>query len=348
MVDSFDFSKWAVVSHKDDSGLGRLATDLRSILGLGYRIVAPSNRIEGHPLEGPRERLLDPAFSDDELGSTLSGLEGIIFPECVNRWHPRLYAIGKSLGLKIVCIPMWEWFQGRDQEWRDCDLLVCHSQWTENIVRSYGWQKTVRIPPTVDLSQFPKRAIEGPARLFVHNAGIVNPDDRKGTRDSILAFRKVKRKDITLIVRMQNKVPLPQLDRRIEVIVDNLAQPGDLYSTGDVAIQPSKLEGLGLMVIEPLSCGIPVITTDYPPMNEYVQSKEMLVRKRWFKRKGFPTNWVKHAHLRLPDVNDIARKIEWCASNDLAEISKINREFAQANLMPEHLKQSWSEALSNL
>ena len=126
------------------------------------------------------------------------------------------------------------------------------------------------------------------ARAFIHNAGLVNEDDRKGTRDSILAFRKVKRKDISLIVRMQKAVPLPELDERIKVQVGNLADPKELYATGEVAIQPSKLEGVGFMVIEPLCSGMPVITLDYPPMNEYVRMPELLVRRNGLKERVFP------------------------------------------------------------
>ena len=42
----------------------------------------------------------------------------------------------------------------------------------------------------------------------------------------------------------------------------NLKDPADLYKEGDAAIQPSRMEGLGFMVLEPVCCGMPVITTD--------------------------------------------------------------------------------------
>jgi glycosyltransferase involved in cell wall biosynthesis len=342
-----DFSNWAVVSYKDDSGLGRQATDLLSVLGLGRRIVVPSQHIEGHSLREANEMLLAPTFSDDQVKSILTGLEGIIYPEC-NRWHPRLLIIAKELGLKTVCVPNWEWFDGKDEQWRYCDLLVCHSQFTQSVVRRYGWHNTVFIAPTVDLSKFPARHISGCARSFVHNAGLVNPDDRKGTRDTILAFKKVKRQNISLLVRMQKEAPLPELDGRIMVSVGNLDDPKELYGSGDVAIQPSKMEGVGFMVLEPLCSGIPVITLDYPPMNESIRIRELLVRKRWFKRKAFPTHWIKHAHLRLPDLNDLARKIEWCVDNDLTAISEANRKFAETTFSPDKLKKEWLNALAQI
>ena len=49
-------------------------------------------------------------------------------------------------------------------------------------------------------------------------------------------------------------------------------QPADLYSEVDVAVAPSRFEGLGYGVLEPLVFGVPVLTTDTPPMREYVRS----------------------------------------------------------------------------
>jgi glycosyltransferase involved in cell wall biosynthesis len=342
-----DMSRWAVVSYKDDTGLGREAMVLRKILGLGYHLVSPSKQIEGLPLHGPNEILLERDCPEDTLRAMLDKLEGIIFFES-NYWHPQLLSMAKELGLKLVCAPNWEWFDGKDAQWRFCDLFVCYSRFTQKIVTSYGWHKTAFIPAPLKLNDFPKRHISGPARLFIHNAGLVNEDDRKGTRDTIIAFKRVKRKDISLIVRMQKEVELPELDERIKIIVGNLKEPYDLYASGDVAIQPSKMEGVGFMVLEPLCAGMPVITLDYPPMNEYVKSPELLVRKQWFKRKALPSHWIKHAHLRLPDLGDLSRKIAWCAENDLVSIAASNRKFAEETFAADIQKKKWMDALSQL
>ncbi len=342
-----DLSRWAVVSYKDDTGLGREAIVLRTILKLGYHLVSPSKQIEGLPLEGAAEILLDRDCPESELRAILGKLEGIIFFES-NFWHTQLLPVAKELGLKIICAPNWEWFNGEEEQWRYCDLFVCYSQFTENIVHSYGWLKTVVIPAPLDLTRFPKRLIAGPARQFIHNAGLVNEDDRKGTRDTILAFKQVRRQDISLVVRMQKEAELPEVDERIQVIVGNLKEPRALYETGDVAIQPSKMEGIGFMVLEPLCSGMPVITLDYPPMNEYVKTPELLVRKQWFKRKALPSHWIKHAHLRLPDLGDLAKKIAWCADHDLSAIAASNRQFAEQTFAPEMLKTKWLDALRQL
>ena len=44
------------------------------------------------------------------------------------------------------------------------------------------------------------------------------------------------------------------------------------YNTADVYLYPSRLDGIGLSLPEALSCGLPVITTDSSPMNEFVDT----------------------------------------------------------------------------
>lgn len=109
----------------------------------------------------------------------------------------------------------------------------------------------------------PKRQITGKAKIFFHNAGLMDEDDRKGTKDTVLAFNKVKNKDIRLIVRSQRSLPFLIEDNRIDFRIGNLESVSDLYNEGDVAIQPSKMEGNGFSIIEAKASGVPVITTNY-------------------------------------------------------------------------------------
>ena len=344
----FDFSKWAVLARKDDTGFGRQAADIRSVLGIRYHFVCPSDRMPGRPPEGLDEAWLRPDFPEKQLCDLLSKVKGIIFFETYATWHPALLTVAKKLGVKTVCVPTWEWFRGEDPMWKLCDFFACPTKFTVGIVTSYGWKNARYVPWPLDLTQFPARKIQGAARLFIHNAGLVDRDDRKGTRDAIRAFKKVKQDDLRLIVRMQKEVPLPKLDSRIDVQVGNLARPEQLYETGDVAIQPSKMEGIGFMVIEPLCVGMPVITTNYPPMNEFVRQPEMLAKLKWFRRRAFANDWVKHSHLRLPQISDLARKIQWCADNDLTRISSENRRFGESLFDPQQLRQAWADCIRTL
>jgi glycosyltransferase involved in cell wall biosynthesis len=342
-VDSF-FSRWAVHAHKDDTGFGRQASDIRAVLGIGYHLVIPSERLTDHHVDGINEHWLPNDASENQVRKLLAGLDGIIFFERHN-WHPLILRVARELGVATVCVPNWEWFKGDAPEWKFCDFFACPSKFTDKIVRSYGFTNSSYLTWPIDLAKFPTRYVTGPARNFIHNAGLVDRDDRKGTRDTIEAFCRLTRQDVRLTVRLQEEVPLPNIDDRVEVIIGNLDNVADLYSTGDICVQPSKMEGIGFMVLEPACAGIPVITTDYPPMNEFIHQPELRCRTRWRKRRAFATQWVRHAHLKLPRISDLTRRMEWAAENDMSEISKSNREWAESTFDPQVLRSMWAKAL---
>jgi glycosyltransferase involved in cell wall biosynthesis len=343
-----DLKNWAVVGFKDDTGLGRLAADLISILGIGHHLVVPSERLPTHALDPSCDILLDPNLPECNLPTqVLYGLEGLIILER-SSWYPSLLRLAKSLGIYTIGVPMWEWFKGDDERWRYCDLFVCPTHMAVNVLKQYGFENSQYIPVPLNIHSLPHREVNGPARLYVHNGGLIDRDDRKGTRDAIAAFKMTKRKDIRLLVRLQKSEPLPELDDRIQVEIGNVGNHGDLYREGDVALQPSKMEGVGYMVIEPFASGLPVITTDYPPMNEYIQTKELLVKTQLGTRPAYPSSWIKHAHMSLPDINALAKTIDWCAEHDMAEFSRQNRQRAEILFDPFALKQKWQEAIASI
>lgn len=339
-----DFSRWGVVSFKDATGLGRMAVDARNVLGIGRHLVMPSERLAALPPNGVDEIAISKEASDSGIERAISGLQGLLLLERAH-WTRNLVPVAKRSGLKLVAVPMWEWFRGDDPLWSDVDFFACPHALAIETVRAYGFNRAKELPWPLDWRGFPERKISGSARLFIHNAGLVDHDDRKGTRDTIKAFLKTRRRDIHLIVRMQNEVPLPTVDERVELQFGNVADPGALYAEGDVAIQPSKMEGLGFMALEPVCAGMPVITTDYPPMNHWVRQSEMRCAVHSGKARAFATQWIKQAHLKLPDVRDLMRKIEWCADNDLGRFSRENRTWAESALDPLRLKELWRETL---
>lgn len=339
-----DFSKWAVVAHKDDSALGRMAQDAMEVLGAGKHLVVPSERFWDKPTAGPKEILFEPGAPREEIETLLSGLEGVIFFER-NNWHPDLLSLAQKMEIMTVGVPMWEWFRADDERWGLCNLLACPNEYCLRVLRKHRIDNAVMLPWALDLDRVPRREITGPARLFIHNAGVIDADDRKGTEDTVKAFGRVRRTDIKLIVRSQKKTKLQEKDKRVDLREGNLEEQKDLYAEGDVAIQPSRMEGLGFSILEAVCSGMPVITTNYPPMNEYVEDKELLVRTRWFKRKAFSSKWVSQAHLKLPNIGGIARAIEWCAGNDMAGISRRNRAWAEDVFAKERIKKLWTETL---
>jgi glycosyltransferase involved in cell wall biosynthesis len=123
---------------------------------------------------------------------------------------------------------------------------------------------------------------------------------RKPIKQVTKAFRRFKDPDAKLIVKGQVERELDTLSRaaarddRVEVVLADL--PADehlrLFASADVCVAPSRWEGLGLHLYEAMALGLPVITNDFPPMNEVIRDGDngLLVgsRRRGRARSGIP------------------------------------------------------------
>ena len=114
--------------------------------------------------------------------------------------------------------------------------------------------------------------------VFFHSAGM-NPY-RKGTDLLIKSFSKLNHSKSKLVIHTQinlNKF-FPEIKKiitelskngRLEIINKTVTSPG-LYHRGDIYVYPTRLEGIGLSIAEANACGMPVITTNNPPMSEFI------------------------------------------------------------------------------
>lgn len=341
LIDS-EFRNWAVVSYNDDTGLGRMAEDARAVLGIGHQLVIPSRRMKTKPLRDG-DFLLTGENAASDLMAFLAERDGILVLEKAD-WTDELLPVARQLGLTIAAVPMWEWFRAEDPSWQFCDLFICPNRKCYEVVRAFGYDNAVQLPWPLNLARLPHRRVTGPAQTFIHNGGLMDHDDRKGTRDAIRAFGRRANRETRLIVRLQAAAELGDVREGIEVQIGNVPDVADLWKEGDVAIQPSKMEGIGFGILEPVCSGVPVITLDAAPMNEY--AAELLVEPRWFKRKAFASQWVSQAHLRIPSQRGLARTIDLAANIDLEEISLRQRAWAEETFDPATLRAQWARAHS--
>ncbi len=115
-----------------------------------------------------------------------------------------------------------------------------------------------------------------PVRLFFPGGFL---SKRKPIRLLLRAFSEVDDPRLELLVKAQ--VPrraafldeMAERDSRIRVMRDDL--PTDehlrLFASCHACVAPSRWEGLGLHLYEAMAFGLPVVTTDIPPMNEIVR-----------------------------------------------------------------------------
>lgn len=243
------------------------------------------------------------------------------------------------------------------------DFLLCN---TLRHFSAFQWHpRAFYIPWGTDLQLFPfggAPAVQQGQVTFFHSAG-VSPE-RKGTDLLLQAFDRV-RGAARLVLHAQVDVGamFPQLNPlmerlaasgRLTLIEKTVPAPGG-YHLGDVYVYPSRLDGIGLTIAEALACGLPVITSDSPPMNEVVSDESgRLVRvERWHTRADgyyWPCGTVSLDHLveqmqfyvdrpsELPRYKSVAREhaerhLDWSRNSaELPELFKRVKRSADAEV----------------
>lgn len=195
--------------------------------------------------------------------------------------HKHLLSECRSRSIRTVCIPNAEWLPPACGGWAQfVDLHIapnmnCFRQIHKNLPRS------VYMPWPVDTEAFPFRVRER-AHTYLYIAGNGGINSRKGTDiiHKAATMLAAKKHPARFIVYTQSDKHAHH-DKKHSKYHQQSAWPSnvevrgmtptqaELYREGDVFLAPSRWEGIGLQLLEAQACGLPLITTNGPPMNEY-------------------------------------------------------------------------------
>ena len=220
-------------------------------------------------------------------------LDAVIFNE-YNQWGndgQNLVAEAKALGAKAYGWLVLEKL-GDAEDYKDYDSLIASTVTHTRVLRRIKARNFTYIPYSIDLTEFPdvntkdERDEKKPFTFF-HPGGYLGVRERKNTKAVIEGFMKLNNENTKLVITTQQKINMAAPQDNIVIIEEDL--PRDellkLYREADAVVLPSKWETIGLPILESLASGIPVITTNTPPMNEFVKEglngylcKTMVVR----------------------------------------------------------------------
>lgn len=154
------------------------------------------------------------------------------------------------------------------------DFLICNTKRHYSVFKEHP--QCYYVPWGTDTNLFKPEKKLNEKITFFHSAGMSN---RKGTTFVIDAFIKGNLHQYSKLILHTQKDFEKNFDYNvtelkkynIEVIEKTVTAPG-LYYLGDIYVYPTMLDGLGLTMYEALSSGMPVITTNHPPMNEVINN----------------------------------------------------------------------------
>lgn len=188
-----------------------------------------------------------------------------------------------------ACISNWE-FGGVDgvptsfvDVFRQFDLVIAKSAWTAEQFRSAvkGTVPVVSMPLGVDMDEFspqgdvyalPPEIADKITLLYVGGT------DKRHGLDIALKIIDALPEHVHLVAKLSTDYPDASLKHeRITFIRENLPGLAPLYRACDVFLQPARGVGTSLPTMEAIACGMTVISSKLPPIQEYatIQMREI-------------------------------------------------------------------------
>jgi glycosyltransferase involved in cell wall biosynthesis len=213
-----------------------------------------------------------PTDGFESIDTWLSGLDVVFSIE--RSYISCLWLVAKHHRVRVVVMPNAEWLDPAAHGLHFVDTFIAPTEACGCYLEHLGFANRVTyIPHVIDTERFaftPRTRAE----VFVHCRGWGGVQQRKGTDLVLAAARRCP--DVPFVIRYQkwdDDTPIPPNVN----LIGASAEPEEQYTLGDVAIQPSRWEGAGLQLLEAMSCGLPTIVADGPPMNEYPSTRALCV-----------------------------------------------------------------------
>ncbi|HEY9673874.1 MAG TPA: glycosyltransferase family 4 protein [Waterburya sp.] len=220
-----------------------------------------------------------------------------------------------SLALQAIQEPV-EKLKRKEQEIQLADHIFVPSSFVKTSLLEVGVtpEKISVIPFGAPIDYFQPRPKEDQVFrvLFV---GRVGP--RKGVHYLLQAWDELNLPEAELVLVGINEFPQGWLNRYSEKIryISSLphSQLNQYYSSASILVLPSLVEGLALVQLEAMACGIPLITTPNAGGSDIV------------------TDGVEGFILPIRDREVLQEKLEWCYRHplDLAQMGHAARKKAE-------------------
>lgn len=249
--------------------------------------------------------------------------------------------VWSAKGIRWVHVVHWDWFAPEHSSaWKKAVLVAPNRLCQDDLSNMHGLKSTLlSVPVDTDRLVFQQRKV---CQLFVSMYGYGGLENRRSLPEIFGAWNAMKEPP-PLVIRAQKRPyeldssPLPA---GVRLDIRNVPEPSHLWKTGDVAVQPSRYEGLGLGLLEAQARGVPVIATDAPPMNEI--APDLLVpsiRKETVMHLGrsFPSY--------VPSPEHIRARVEQLHMKDVSELSNLARKRVEVMYSWKALRHRWIEVL---
>lgn len=337
----------AVVGWAADSGVGRELIDAVRNLPVSSAFILhnASKPTRKDLLVGTPTYFSNPANLDRQMELFLEchRPDTILTWEVPGSWSfPDIWA---DRGVRWIHMVHWDWFSTAPEHlkvWSKATRLLAPNRMCQRELMETCGLESTPLPVPVDTQRLVFRERKK-ADLFVSVYGYGGPSHRRSIPEIETAWRNMGDSAPKLLIRAQKPVhefkgPPPP---GISVQLGNMPEPSDLYRSGDVALQPSRYEGVGVSLIEAQASGLVVIAVDAPPMNEIVYGPLIPV-ERSVKTSIMGKPLLSH----VPSVSGMVDIVSRLKGTDISRISREARRQVVQAFSWTALRDRWIETLS--
>lgn len=199
------------------------------------------------------------------------------------------------------------------------DLVLCFTHEAEQIFKELGNNTYYSGFTSFDCYH---REIEKNFSHYLHTQGKSNMKGTQAIADAWKYNRELPK--LTVISHYCNS---PFFQDNLEWIPNRIAEKRlrDLQNDCGIHLCPSETEGFGHYIMEAMSAGAVVITTDAPPMNEFITDKRCLIpyqkQEKWFLATRY--------FIAPEDLENTIANLSALPENELREIGENNRRMYQ-------------------
>lgn len=237
-------------------------------------------------------------------------------------WHSKpILDKARNKGCKTILKVNYEFLP---ENHGGADLYLCSSSLNYDAVKG----EKMLLPDPSEERPFKERKT---AKVFVHNAGTLGLNGANGTQELIKAMDFIY-EDIKLIIRSQ--VPLKCNNPKIDLRIGDVPHE-TLYDEGDVFVMPQKFRATSLPIQEAMMSGMPVLSSDIQPFNEFVNFT--------FPVSDFePLLMTREVNSAVLDPYHIAHAIKMLYNKDITNESRKARAYAES-ISWDNLKDKYKE-----
>jgi glycosyltransferase involved in cell wall biosynthesis len=332
----------AVVGWAADSGVGRELIDALGHLPISSAFIlrnpekvtrrdlvkVPCSVSSGINVDREMEVFLDHYKPDTILTWEVPGSWGF----------PGLWA---AKGIRWIHVVHWDWFaQDKKDVWKKATTLIAPNRMCYDALRIRKYDP-ILLPVPVDTDKFAFK-LRAKADHFVSIYAYGGPHERRSLREIFECWKGLEDPPRLTIFAQKRPSELGKIKpaQGIEVLLGNAPDPWMLYEEGDVAVQPSRFEGVGVSMVEAQACGLPVVALDAPPMNEIAPDLPVAVQEAVMVEilgKKIPSH--------IPDVDSFRDRISSIAGKDISGLSRQARKRAEDGFSWRVLRPQWMDVL---